>query len=143
MLETRDRPRFALGRGARPGWLVPVAVVVGVVVIIALILGASYNGMVDKRGDVDKTFADLDAQLQRRNDLIPNLVNAVRGALGHEETVFKELADARASYGSAKSTDDKVAAANQESAGIGRLIAIVESNPQLKANENVRDLQTQ
>src|SRR5947209_9217405 len=99
--------------GRRLGCIIPIAVVAIVVLIVFAPMVAAHNGMVNKRAQVDRSFADLDAQLQRRNDLIPNLVNAVRGALGHEETVFKELADARASYGSASSTNDKVTAANQ------------------------------
>lgn len=130
------------GRG-RPTWLVPVIVVAAVLLLLVLPLVSSYNGMVDKRNAVDNSFADLDAQLQRRNDLIPNLVNAVRGAIQHEEAVFKELADARASYGSATSSQQKADASAKIDAGLGRLIAIVESNPQLQANQNIRDLQTQ
>lgn len=125
------------------GCIIPLAVVAFIVLIVFAPMVGAYNSMVNQRAQVDRSFADLDAQLQRRNDLIPNLVNSVRGALGHEEAVFKELSDARASYGSATSTDGKVGAANQESAAIGRLIAIVESNPQLQANSTVQDLMTQ
>src|SRR5437588_8210917 len=99
--------------------------------------------MVDKRGSVDRSFADLNAQLQRRNDLIPNLVNAVRGALNQEQAVFGELARARQNYAGARSTQDKFAASNQIDAGLSRLLVIVENYPQLRSNQNIQDLQTQ
>src|SRR3954447_22636930 len=108
------------------GCLIPIAVIVGIVVILGLILGGSYNGMVDKRGQVDRSFADLDAQLQRRNDLIPNLVNAVRGALGQEQAVFGEIARARENYAGARTDDQKVAASNDMESALSRLLVIVE-----------------
>ena len=127
----------------RPKWLVPAAIAVGVLLIAVLPLIATYNGMVNREAEVDRSFADLDAQLQRRNDLIPNLVNAVRGALNQEQAVFGELARARAAYAGARTVDEKVAASAQVDAGIGRLLAIVENFPQLRSSENIRDLQTQ
>jgi LemA protein len=127
----------------RPRWLIPVAIVVGVLVVIVLPLVGSYNGLVGRQAAVDQSFADLDAQLQRRNDLIPNLVSAVRGALNQEQAVFGELARARQAYAGARTPQDKLAAAGQVDSGIGRLLAIVESYPQLRSNENIRDLQTQ
>ena len=117
---------------------------VGVIVLLVIVpLVGSYNAMVTKRASVDQSFADLDAQLQRRNDLIPNLVGAVRGALNQEQTVFGELARARANYAGASTPNQKFDASNQIDAGIGRLLVIVESYPQLQSNTNVRDLQTQ
>ena len=129
--------------GGRPRWLVPVAVLVGVVLLAGLLLVAPYNGLVSKDATADRTFADLDAQLQRRNDLIPNLVSAVKGALKQEQTVFGELARARQAYAGARSVEEKAAASSQIDAGIGRLLAIVENYPQLRSSENIRDLQTQ
>ena len=126
----------------RPRWLIP-AVIVGVLVILGLIIGGTYNGLVDKRAQVDRSFADLDAQLQRRNDLIPNLVNAVRGALGQEQAVFGEIARARQNYAGARSDQQKIDAANQVEGAIGRLLVIVENYPQLQSNQNIRDLQNQ
>src|SRR6266513_3296450 len=125
------------------GCLIPIVVIVVVLVVLALILGGTYNGMVDKRGGVDRSFADLDAQLQRRNDLIPNLVNAVRGALGQEQAVFGEIARARQNYGGARTDQPKINAANQVDGAIGRLLVIVEQYPQLQSNQNIRDLQNQ
>jgi LemA protein len=145
MLETEPRRRLALGRGTGTamGCLVPVAVLVGILVVLGLIVGGTYNGMVDKRGQVDRSFADLDAQLQRRNDLIPNLVNAVRGALGQEQAVFGEIARARENYAGARTDQQKIDAANQVDSAVGRLLVIVEAYPQLQSNQNIRDLQVQ
>jgi LemA protein len=130
-------------RSSRPRWLVPVAIVVGLLLFIVVPVIASYNGLVNKESSVDQSFADLDAQLQRRNDLIPNLVNAVRGALNQEQAVFGELARARQAYAGARSPAEKIGASNQIDAGIGRLLAIVENFPQLRSSENIRDLQVQ
>ena len=126
-----------------PRWVVPVAVLVGLLLLLVLPLVGTYNSLVDKDAAVDQSFADLDAQLQRRNDLIPNVVNAVRGALNQEQAVFGELARARQAYAGATTSQEKFAASNQIDAGIGRLLAIVESYPQLRSNENIRDLQVQ
>lgn len=127
----------------RPRWLVPVLAVGGVFLFVVLPVIASYNGMVNKQAKVDQSFADLDAQLQRRNDLIPNLVGAVRGALNQEQTVFGELARARANYAGASTPSQKFDASNQIDAGLGRLLVIVENYPQLKSSANIADLQTQ
>ena len=124
-------------------WFVPVAILAGVLIVVVLPLIGSYNGLVDREAAADQAFADLDAQLQRRNDLIPNLVGAVRGILNQEQAVFGELARARAAYTGAATPEQKIAASNQVEAGLGRLLAIVENFPQLRSSENVRDLQTQ
>lgn len=133
----------APSRSGRPRWLIPVAIVAGLLLVVGVLFVAPYNGLVAKDATADRTFADLDAQLQRRNDLIPNLVNAVRGALNQEQTVFGELAAARQNYAGARSLEDRAAATGQIEAGLGRLLAIVESYPELRSNENIRDLQTQ
>jgi LemA protein len=127
----------------RPRWLIPVAVVAGVFFLIVLPLIASYNGMVNKQQAVDQKFADLDATLQRRHDLIPQLVGAVKGVLGQEQKVFGDIAQARTHYAGATSDTDKVAAANQEGSAIARLLVIMENYPQLQSAQNVQDLQTQ
>ena len=129
--------------GARPRWLVPLVVVGVVVLLLVLPLVASYNGLVDSEAEVDRAFADVDTQLQRRNDLIPNLVAAVRGILDQEQAVFGELARARQAYAGATTPEQKVDAANAIEAGLGRLLAIVEAYPELRSSENVRDLQVQ
>ena len=128
---------------SRPKWLIPVVVLVGILLLVVLPLMGSYNGLVDKEEGVDQSFADLDAQLQRRNDLIPNLVAAVRGALEQEQAVFGEIARARENYAGAGSAEDKLEAANEVGGAIGRLLVIVESYPQLQSNQNIQDLQVQ
>src|SRR4051812_15059428 len=120
-----------------PRWVIPVAVVVGLLLIVVLPIVASYNGLVDKENAVDRSFADLDAQLQRRNDLIPNLVSSVRGALKQEQAVFGELARARTQYGGATTQEQKVAAGNEVSSALGRLLVVVENYPQLRSNERI------
>ena len=128
---------------SRPRWLIPVIVVAAVVLVIILPVIGSYNGLVDKETAVDNSFADLDSQLQRRNDLIPNLVASVKAALNQEQEVFGELARARSNYAGATSQEDKLDAAGDISRGIGRLLVIVENYPQLRSNENIQDLMTQ
>lgn len=139
-----DRPA-ALTSGAfrRPRWLVPVAVVGGLFLLLVLPLIGTYNGLVDRETAVDQSFADLDVQLQRRADLIPNAVSTARAALNQEQEVFGELARARAAYSGARTPEEKLAAGAQIESGLGRLLVIVENYPQLQSNQNLRDLQVQ
>ena len=123
--------------------LAPLAIIGGLVLVVVLVLAGSYNGLVSKEAQVDRSFADLDAQLQRRYDLIPNLVNAVRGILRQEQEVFGELARARANYAGARTPEEKADASAELESGLGRLLAIFEAYPQLRSAENVRDLQVQ
>jgi LemA protein len=127
----------------KPGCLIPLIAVGAVLLLIVLPLIGSYNGLVDKEEAVDQSFADLDAQLQRRADLLPNLVAAVRGILQQEQAVFGEIARARENYAGAESSEEKFDASNELESAIGRLLVIVEAYPQLQSNENVRDLQVQ
>lgn len=117
------------------------AVVAAAVVLLSLV--GTYNGLVDKDTRVDQASADLEVQLQRRFDLIPNLVAAVQGAMTQEREVFSQLADARASYAGASGGEEKLAAAAQVESALGRLLAIVENYPELTSTQNVRDLQVQ
>lgn len=128
---------------SRPRWLVPVLIVVAVIVVLILPLVGSYNGMVDKETEVDRSFADLDAVLQRRADLIPNLSTAVEAALDQEQEVFGELARARANYAGARSEEDRLEASGQLEAGLGRLLVIVENYPELRSNEQITNLMVQ
>lgn len=139
VIEKTDAPRTR----ARPRWLIPAIAVGVVLVLVVLPLIGAYNGMVSKQASVDQSFADLDAQLQRRNDLIPNLVAAVRGVLNQEQTVFGELARARSNYAGASTPTQKFEASNEISAGLGRLLVVVENYPELRSSANVQDLQTQ
>ena len=128
---------------ARPRWLIPVAILVGVALVVVVPLVGSYNSLVDKDASVDQSFADLDAQLQRRVDLIPNIVRTAQAALEQEREIFGELARARANYAGASSQDERLAAGQQVESALGRLLVIVENYPTLQSNENLRDVQVQ
>src|SRR5438552_5801910 len=96
--------------------------------------GCSYNTFVSQEQAIKAQWAQVENQLQRRNDLIPNLVESVKGYAAHEEGVFKEIADARSKLLAAKSPEESIQAANQQSSALGRLLAVVENYPQLKAD---------
>ena len=114
---------------------------VTVVALAALPLTAcSYNKFVSQEEAVKAQWAQVQNQLQRRNDLIPNLVETVKGYAQHEQGVFKDVADARAQLLNAKSPEESIAAANRQSSALGRLLAVVENYPQLKANEQFNRL---
>src|SRR5207302_6111103 len=102
--------------------------------------GCSYNKYVGQDEAIKAQWAQVENQLQRRNDLIPNLVETVKGYAAHEEGVFKEIAESRARLLSAKSPEETIAAANQQTAALGRLLAISENYPNLKANEQFNRL---
>jgi LemA protein len=127
-----------------PRWAIPLGI--GALVLLVLVLPAisSYNGMVNKEEAVDTEFANLDTQLQRRYDLLPNLASAVKAALRQEQAVFGEIARARTQYGgSGGSVQDKAAASQQLESALSRLLVIIEQYPQLQSNERIRDLQVQ
>ena len=102
--------------------------------------GCSYNTFVSQEEAIKAQWAQVENQLQRRNDLIPNLVETVKGYAAHEEGVYKEIADARSRLLSAKSPEETISAANQQTSALGRLLAISENYPQLKANEQFNRL---
>src|SRR5438552_16016250 len=102
--------------------------------------GCSYNTCVGQEEAIKSQWAQVENQLQRRNDLIPNLVETVKGYAQHEEGVFKEIADARSRLLAAKSPEETIAAANQQTSALGRLLAISENYPQLRANEQFNRL---
>src|SRR5437660_414786 len=102
--------------------------------------GCSYNRFVGQEEAIKAQWAQVENQLQRRNDLIPNLVETVKGYAAHEEGVFKEIADSRSKLLAAKSPEETIQAANQQTTALGRLLAIVESYPTLRANEQFNRL---
>jgi LemA protein len=97
--------------------------------------GCGYNTMVGMREAVEAAWAQVENQLQRRNDLIPNLVEVTKGYATHERQVFERIADARARLLAGGSREEKIAAANELSGALGRLLAIAERYPDLKANQ--------
>src|SRR5215212_7610144 len=102
--------------------------------------GCSYNTFVGQEEAVKAQWAQVENQLQRRNDLIPNLVETTKGFAQHEESIYKDIAEARSRLLAAKSPDETIAAANQQTQALGRLLAVVENYPQLKANEQFNRL---
>ena len=112
-----------------------------VLAVVAVTLsGCSYNKFTTQEEAIKGSWGEVQNQIQRRNDLIPNLVESVKGYAAHETAVFKEIADARAKLLSAKSPEEFIAGANQQSAALGRLLAVVENYPPLKANEQFNRL---
>jgi LemA protein len=120
-------------------------IVLAVLLIIALMLGSSFvsrrNEMVVKREAVNAAWAQVDVVLQRRADLIPNLVETVKGFAAQEQTVFGDIAKARSALLGAHSPAEKIAANGQLDSALGRLLVVVENYPQLKSNENFLRLQ--
>src|SRR5712691_6407009 len=115
------------------------AMIVTVLAAVAL-SGCSYNKFVAQEEAVKAQWAQVQSQLQRRSDLIPNLVETVRGYASHESKVFEDVGASRAKLAGATTPADQIAAANQQSAALGRLLVIVENYPQLKANEQFNRL---
>lgn len=121
--------------------IIAVVAVLAVVGIFAGIIAGSYNGLVSKQENVENTKAQIQTVLQRRADLIPNLVNTVKGYAAHEEKVYTELAEARAKLGSAKTTNELAEANSQLESSLSRLLLVVENYPELKADKNFINLQ--
>ena len=120
-----------------------IIILVAVVVAIAMYVISTYNGLVVSRKKVRDQFSQIDVQLKRRFDLIPNLVETVKGYAKHESETLEKVIQARNNYASAKTDAEKVAAANEMSRGVMNIMALAESYPDLKANTNFIDLQNQ
>ena len=130
-------------------WKIP-AIIGGVLLLLVMMIAGSYNGMVSSRESVNTAWSKVESQYQRRNDLIPNLVNTVKGAANFEQETLTKVIEARS-----KVTQIKVDANNPEdiarfqqaqgqvSSSLSRLLAVAENYPQLKATENFKDLQSQ
>jgi LemA protein len=116
-------------------------VVLVVLGLIAIFLVGLYNGLVRARNEVKNAWSQIDVQLKRRHDLIPNLVETVKGFAAHEKEIFTAIAEARTKYFAAQSVGDKVAASRGLEGALSRLLMLQETYPQLKANENFLKLQ--
>ncbi len=115
----------------------------GLALVAALTLplaGCSYNRLVGQEEAIKAQWAQVENQLQRRNDLIPNLVSTVKGYAAHEQGIFEAVADSRAKLAGARTPEDTMAAANAQTSALSRLLAVVENYPQLKADEQFNRL---
>jgi len=117
--------------------------IVAVVVLMVVWLVVVGNGLVAKHENMSGAWAQIETVLQRRYDLIPNLVETVKGYAAHEKGLFEDVARLRSQWAAAKTKDEKVAAASQMEVGLGRLIAVAEQYPDLEASQNFRDLQVE
>lgn len=118
-----------------------IIAVIAVIVIIAGALISGYNGLIKLEEDTNASYSDVQVQLQRRSDLIPNLVNTVKGYAAHETEVFTAVSDARAKLAGATTPEETIQADSELSSALSRLLAISEAYPELKANENFLSLQ--
>ena len=125
-----------------PKWAIPLGIALGILLLIVVSLISSRNRLVDKDEAVNQQYGQVDVQLQRRFDLIPNLVNATQAVLTQEQKVFGDIANARTKYGSAQSADEKAEASNELQSSLSRLLVIVENYPQLQSNQTVQNLMT-
>ena len=116
-------------------------IAIGIVVLLVLWFVFTYNGLVAARNRTQEAWSEIDVELKRRHDLIPNLVATVKGIAQQEQTVFGDIAKARSALLSAGTPAGKIAANGQLDGALGRLLAIVENYPQLKSNENFLRLQ--
>jgi LemA protein len=115
-----------------------LAILLAVVLVWAI---AIYNGLIKLKNRVDEAWSDIDVQLKRRYDLIPNLVNTVKGYAAHEKEVFEKVTEARARAMGAGTAEDKAQAENMLSSTLKSLFAVAEAYPDLKANQNFLELQ--
>ena len=116
-------------------------VILGIVVLLAAFVWSTYNGLVKLKIRVDEAWSDITVQLKRRVDLIPNLVNTVKGYAAHESGVFEKVTEARSAIQNAKGVKDAAAAENMLEGALKSLFAVAEAYPDLKANQNFAQLQ--
>ena len=120
-----------------------VIIIAAAVVLLVLILVAMFNRLVRLRNRAENAWAQVDVQLRKRYDLIPNLVEAVKGYAAHERETFEEVTKARAAAQQAQGVEQQAQAENVLTAALGRLFALAEAYPQLRATENFQQLQAQ
>ena len=121
--------------------MVPVIVVIVLVVLVGLFLWLGFNGLVKRRNQVDNAWSQIDVQLKRRHDLIPNLVETVKGYAAHERGTFEAVTNARANAINAQTPQAQAQAENALSGALKSLFAVAEAYPDLKANQNFLQLQ--
>ena len=122
-------------------WLIPVIIIVVILVIIGIYFWATYNSLVTLNVRVDEAWSDITVQLKRRADLIPNLIETVKGYASHEKTVFEDVTKARAETLSAQTPGEASVAENHMQTALKSIFAVAEAYPQLQASQNFLRLQ--
>ena len=120
--------------------LIPLGVIVGFFIILAIIFAPKYNQFVNLEEEVNQQESQIETQLQRRGDLIPNLVSTVQGYASHEEEIFTDIADARSRLSGAENVEEMAEANNEVTSALSRLLAISENYPELQASEQFTGL---
>jgi LemA protein len=120
-----------------------VLIIVGILVLLLVVVWFVFNRTVGRRNAVDNSWAQIEAALQRRHDLIPSLVESVKGYAAHEQSTFEEVTKARSGAVAAKAPGSQAVAEDALTAAIGKLIVVAEQYPQLRATENFQQLQQQ
>ena len=123
--------------------MIILAVIIIIILAIVLYLISGYNGLVNARNRVKNSYSQIDVQLKRRNDLIPNLVETVKGYAGHEKDVFENVTKARSGLMNAGSVKEVSEANNALTGALTSLFAIAENYPELKADQNFKELQSE
>lgn len=118
-----------------------VWILLGIIVVLLLLIASSYNTLVGLRQKVKNAWSQIDVQLQRRFDLIPNLVESVKGYMNHESDVLTKVTELRSSWSNAKTVSEKAELDNQLSDTLKTIMAVSENYPDLKANQNFLELQ--
>lgn len=121
--------------------IILIVIILVIILIIAGIIVKFYNELVNARNRVKNAWSQIDVQLKRRNDLIPNIVETVKGYAGHEKSTFEEVTKARTSIANATTVEEVAKADNQLTSALKTLFAVAEAYPELKANQNFIDLQ--
>ena len=121
--------------------MIVVWIILGLLVLLCLFLWVTYNGLVTLKVRVDEAWSDITVQLKRRTDLIPNLVNSVKGYAAHESGVFEKVTEARSAIMGAKGVQETANAENMLEGALKSLFAVAEAYPDLKANQNFMQLQ--
>ncbi len=130
-----------MAEGKKSGLFIGLLVLAAVVVIFGIFYINTKNDLVRLDEGINSAWSEIDNQLQRRSDLIPNLVATVKGYAAHEEGVFRGIADARSKLAGARTVEEKAAGYNEMQSALSRLLVVVEQYPDLKANQNFIGLQ--
>ncbi|MFO0957537.1 MAG: LemA family protein [Isosphaeraceae bacterium] len=120
---------------------IPIGIVAAIALVLVLSMAGVYNGLIAKNEATKAALSQVETVLQRRYDLIPNLVETVKGYAAQEREVLEEVTRLRSQWGAAKTPDEKAKASDALEGGLGRLMVVVEKYPELKSNQNFRDLQ--